>query len=163
MPVTNWWTVDDALMRIITGPFLWDGSSDWSPPAGQRVVDHDPTVDGYSWTPSPVIPPDTTMATTMSRIAALEARLFNEARGVKAVPNVTLILGGTTTVRVTLRTAMPNTNFTPYPLLIGGTQIGNLSIASAAVVDRQNVDVVVRAGLALTISGVNILVFADAN
>ena len=160
MPIGNWWTVNDSLMRITGGPYLWDGSAAWSPPSGERAINTDPTAQGYAW-PATADPP--TLSSLAARVTALEARLTTEARGVKAVPNVTLILGGTTTVRVTLKTAMPNTNYTPSAFLVGGAQIGNLTVQSATVVDRQNVDVVLKAGLALTISGVSVLVFADAN
>lgn len=163
MPVSNWWTVIDANLQITGGPFMWDGdTTSWSPPPGQRAVQPDPTSQGYSWQGSAATP-DTTMSTMNARLTTLENRFVTESRGTKPVPSVTLILGGTTTVRVTLKTAMPSTNYAASALLVGGALLGSLSISAVAIVDRQNVDVTIKAGIALTLTGVSVLVFADAN
>jgi len=163
MPITNWWTVSDSLMRITGGPFLWDGSDDWSPPAGERAVNADPTSQGYTWpgSPAPAVP----APTTEGRLAALEARLAGEARGVKDWPAAgVMLLGATNTQRVTLKTSMPSVNYSPNAVLTGAAS-QSFAVSAVAVVDKQNVDVTIKAGLAITLTSgqVKALVFAEAN
>lgn len=160
MPVSNWWTVIDAVQQITGGPYLWDGSSDWAPPAGQRAVNADPTASGYTWPPGMGV---TAPATYESRLAALEARAATEARGLKVWPAVgLLLLGATSTQRVALKTAMPSTAYEPSVLLTGGPLAGSFSV-TATVVDTRNVDVTIKAIVAATITAnaLKALVFAD--
>jgi ABC-type uncharacterized transport system permease subunit len=148
-------------MQIMGGPFLWDGSSDWSPPSGQRAVNADPSSQGYTWPNAPV---DLAASALATRIAALEARLTTEARGMKDWPAVgVMILGATSTQRVTLKAAMPNTGYTASAILTGPAA-QSFAVASAVVVDKLNVDVTIKAGLAITLTSgqVKALVFADA-
>ncbi len=162
MPVTNWWTVLDGIQQITGGPFLWDGSSDWSPPPGQRAVNEDPTKQGYVWQPGAVQPP-MTMTSLADRIAVLEARLATEARGVKIWPAAgLLLLGATSTQRVALKSAMPSAVYQPSVLLTGGPLAGSFS-ATATVVDARTVDVTIKAVIAATITAnaLTALVFAD--
>jgi hypothetical protein len=166
MPVSNWWTVIDAGLRITGGPFLWDGSSDWSPPAGQRAVNTDPTMQGYSWDGSAPGDSGSGMSAMNARLTAMENRLTTESRGVKAWPAVgVLALGATNTQRVTLKTAMPNTNYTASAFLIGGALLGSVTLDAVTIVDRQNVDVRIKAGVlvTLTLGAISAIVFADAN
>ncbi len=156
MPESSWWTVSDTLMRIITGPYLWDGETPLTLPSGQRAVNTDPTTMGYSAASSGM-----DMTTVASRLAALEARLTAEARGVAPLPAIALLQ--TLTVRVTLKTQMPSTNYTPSALLVGTPVVGNLTVMSTTVVDRQKVDVAVRATVAISLGSASVLVFADAN
>lgn len=147
MPDATWWTIDDVLTRVIAGPYLWDGIIPLSLPEGQRAVRTVPP--GYS-SGSPELE---------ARVTALETRSVGESRGVAQLPAIALLQ--TLTVKVTLRTPMAGTNYRVTPLLIGLTN--GLSIPTPPVVmDRQNVNVPVRASVALSLGAASVLVFADA-
>lgn len=158
MAVTNWWTVDDARMLIMGGPFLWDGVTTWTPPVGQRAVNANPIGSGYSWPTDPYL--DMEWPTVCSRLAALEARLSAEARGVAVLPAIALL--ETKTVQVPLKTAMPSTAYTPSALLIGSPVAGNLTVQSATAFSKQRVDVAIKATAAVSLGAASVLVFADA-
>lgn len=163
MPVSNWWLVSDSLMKVMGGPFLWDGSSDWTPPSGQRAVNTDPTGQGYTW---PAGSPVENLTAMNNRIAALEARLALEAHGRRSWPAVGLLaLGGTNKQTVTLKTPLPSPDFTPSAILIGDVIIASLNVSAVSVVNAQQVDVTVKAALAcnITANAFSVLVFADAN
>jgi len=155
--VGSWWIVNDTLMKIVSGPFLWDGT-----PLGvttpQRLVNTDPAAGGYT-------PMGTDMNAQMvalnQRIAAIEARLAAEARGIASTPAIGL--GATVNVPVTLKTPMPNLSYTPTAFLIGNAVLNNLSIQSVAVGTVQRVDVGVKSTLGITLGAAQVLVFADAN
>jgi len=166
MPVSNWWTVIDAALQITGGPYLWDGESAWTPPAGQRAVNTDPTAQGYSWQGTQPGDQGAGMSAMNARLTAVENRLTTESRGVKAWPAVGLMaLGATNTQRVTLKTQMPSTNYTASAFLIGGPLLGSFTVDAVTIVDRQNVDVRIKAGIlvTLTLGAVTAIVFADAN
>lgn len=161
MPVTNWWTVDDLAMLITGGPYLWDGTTSWTPPGGGRATSTDPTTQGYAWPSMPTETP-ANMAGIPGRVAALEARLAAEARGVRVWPAVgLLLLGASNTQRVTLRSPMPP-GYVPSVLLTGGPLAGSFTV-TAAPVDARNVDVTIKAVVAATITAnaLTALVFAD--
>jgi hypothetical protein len=160
MAVTNWWTVNDTLMQITSGPFRWDGQTPWAPASGERAVNADPATQGYSWPPNT----DTSGAALAARISVLEARLNTEAHGKLTWPAVGLLaLGATNKQTVTLKTPMPNTSYSPSAILIGDVIIASLNTSAVTVVDRQRVDVTVKAAIAcnITAGAFSVLVFAD--
>lgn len=162
MPVTNWWTVDDLAMLITGGPYLWDGTTSWTPPPGNRAVSADPTAQGYSWPNAPADSPSMTALT--NRVAALEARLAQEARGRRWWPAVgLLLLGASDTQIVALKTPMPSASYTPSVLLTGGPLAGSFTV-TAAPAGASAVSVTIKAVVAATITAnsLNVLVFADA-
>lgn len=119
---------------------------------------------GGTGTPPPALPESasTAMNDMGQRLTALEARTVREARGVKAVPAIGNVLGGTVTVRVTLNAAMPSAAYTATAVLTGGAVLGSLKINSTTIIDAQTVDVVVQSSGLLTLAAATVLVFADA-
>lgn len=161
MPVSNWWTVRDSTMTVTGGPFMWDGESPWQMEPGEKAVNQEPTTLGYSW---PGTTPDP-MVNINARLGALEQRIVREAHGVKSWPAVGLMaLGATNTQRVKLNYPLPNTNYDASALLVGGALLGSLSISAVTIVDNQNVDVTIKAGVLVTVTlgSVSALVFGDA-
>lgn len=159
MPVGSWWIVNDSLMRIVSGPFLWDGSA-MGLTLPQKAVNTDPLVGGYA--PAPTADSNAALiAALATRVTTVEARLAAEARGVAQTPAIGL--GATVNVPVTLKTPMPNLSYTPTALLIGNAALNNLSIQSAAVGTTQVVNVAVKSTLGITLGAASVLVFADAN
>lgn len=167
MPVGSWWLVDDSLQKVMAGPFLWDGTTPWSPPPGQRAVSTDPTTAPMNYALQ-TIPAAPDMTAVLARITAIEQRLYATARGVRPTPAISL--GQTLNARVTLKTPMrdasgqPTTNYTPAAVLVQGPNISSLSIAAAlVVVDAQNVDVPVKSTLGNVAGAGTLVVFADVN
>lgn len=82
--------------------------------------------------------------------------------GTGAVPS--LIANQQTTVQVTLRAAMADTDYEAVAVLIGGVSLlAALSIVSTTVVSATRVDVVVRNTGLITLAGATVLVQALKN
>lgn len=83
-----------------------------------------------------------------------------QAIGVAAVP--TLLLGGSTTVAVTLQPAMPSTSYTAYANKFAAVSLLNLVINSVTIVDEETVNVNVSNTGLVTLSGASVMVHAVA-
>lgn len=57
MPEAQRWVVVDSnldLKRIIGGPYLWDGETQWTPPEdGELMLEADAQSQGFQWPPPP--------------------------------------------------------------------------------------------------------------
>ena len=80
--------------------------------------------------------------------------------GVAAVP--TLLLGGSTTVTVTLQPAMPSSSYTAYASKFASVSLVDLQINSVTIVDEDTVDVAVSNTGLVTLSGASVMVHAVA-